>query len=86
LAFGPLFTAVQVVQQIGAARDYAAQWDQLDAAVRAERARGVQDVTVRPLPSTGLVQNLDFIGSNRADWLNECVARYYGVRSISAEG
>jgi hypothetical protein len=85
LALGPLFTAGQVVQQIQTARDYAGKWDQLDGEVRAERERGVQDVTVRPLPSTGAVQNLEFIGPNRADWFNECVARYYGVRSIGTE-
>jgi hypothetical protein len=31
-----------------------------------------------------MVRGMDFVGPNSSDWLNECVARYYGVRSIAA--
>jgi hypothetical protein len=27
---------------------------------------------------------MDFVAADPAEWLNECVARYYGVRSIAA--
>jgi hypothetical protein len=84
LVFGPLLTAREIVQQIGPARAYAATWDQLDREVRTERSQGVLDVTVRPLPSTGMIQNLDFVGPNRADWFNECVARYYDLHTIAS--
>ncbi len=84
LALGPLRATSDSVQQIGPARAYAAAWDQLDRDVRAERRQGVQDVTVRPLPPTGLVQNLDFVGPNRHDWFNECVARYYDLNTIAS--
>ncbi len=66
------------------ARAYATAWDQLDSEVRAERNQGVQDVTVRPLASTGMVQNLEFVGPNRNDWFNACVARYYDLNTIAS--
>jgi hypothetical protein len=84
LGLGPLLSTRDALQQIAPAAAYAAAWDQLDAEVRAERHQGVQDVTVRPLPSSGLVHNLDFIGPNRHDWLNECVARYYDLTTIAS--
>jgi hypothetical protein len=84
LAFGPAAMALDTVKAIEPASAYAAAWDQLDRQVRAERTQGVLDVTVRPLPSTGLVQNLDFVGPDRHDWFNGCVARYYDVNTIAS--
>jgi hypothetical protein len=84
LAFGPVLMAVDVLQTLEPARAYAAAWDQLDREVRAERTQGVLDVTVRPLPATGLVHNLDFVGPDRHDWFNECVARYYDLNTIAS--
>jgi hypothetical protein len=85
LVLGPLDTAVRDLQQLTPARAYAMAWDQLDGQVRAERSRGARDVTVPRLPSTGNVQNLEFVGTNRHDWFNECVARYYDLSSIAAD-
>ncbi len=42
------------------------------------------NVTVGALPSTGLVRNLDWVGPNRHDWFNECVAHYYDVGTIAS--
>ncbi|MCA1647484.1 MAG: DUF6056 family protein [Chloroflexi bacterium] len=84
LVLGPLATAREAWQQVVPSRTYAAAWDQLDSQVRAERTQGVRDVTVRPLPSSGLVHNLDFVGPDRQDWFNGCVARYYGVDTIAS--
>jgi hypothetical protein len=56
----------------------------LDRQIRAERAQGNQDLTVVRLNSTGTVQNLEFFGLDRQDWLNACVARYYAINSIAA--
>jgi hypothetical protein len=83
LALGPLFSATQVFAEVSTARAYAAAWDQVDREVRADRSQGVLDVTVEPLPSTGTVQNLQFVGADRSDWFNDCVARYYRVSSIA---
>jgi hypothetical protein len=85
LALGPLLAAARELQQLSTARAYATAWDQLDAQVRSERSRGIRDVTVSRLPSTGNVQNLEFVGTNRRDWFNDCVARYYDLSSIAAD-
>jgi uncharacterized protein DUF6056 len=84
LGLGPLLMARDIIMQITPARAYAVAWDQLDGEVRAERHQGVQDVTVRSLTSTGMIQNLDFVGPNRDDWFNACVARYYDLNTIAS--
>ena len=84
LAFGPVTSSTRLASQFDSDRDYAAAWDALDNQIRAEHASGNQDLTVQRLNATGTVQNLEFFGPDRQDWLNECVARYYGVNSISA--
>jgi hypothetical protein len=84
LAFGPAAMALDTLKAIEPASAYAAAWDQLDRQVRAERTQGVLDVSVRPLPSTGLIRNLDFVGPDRHDWFNGCVARYYDVNTIAS--
>ena len=66
------------------AAEYAALWDAEDQQIRASRDAGEADLTVAPLPQ---FLGEDFVGSNRRDWFNMCVARYYGVRTIaSADG
>jgi hypothetical protein len=84
VALGPLRTAAETLGQLSAASAYAAEWDARDTRIRADRDRGVEAVTVAPLPSTGSVQNLDWVGPDRDDWFNQCVAGYYGVNSIAA--
>jgi hypothetical protein len=85
LVVGPLAqTRRTLATQLPDARAYAATWDTLDQQVRADRDRGVQSVTIKPLPPTGSVQNLDFVGPDRDDWFNQCVAGYYRVSSIAA--
>jgi hypothetical protein len=84
VAFGPALTVRDLLAQVEPTSAYAAGWDQLDREVRAERIQGVLDVTVRPLPSTGMVHNLDFVGPDRHDWFNACVARYYDLNTIAS--
>jgi hypothetical protein len=80
----PLVVTREVLAEVDPARVYAQRWDGIDAQVRADRARGLQDVVVDPLAPTGTVRGMDFVGANPSDWLNECVARYYGIRTIAA--
>jgi hypothetical protein len=80
LVLGPLRTAAQAAADITAARAYAANWDQVDSQVRDEQQRGVEAVSVPPLTP---VHNLDFVGPDRGDWFNQCVASYYRVGSIA---
>jgi Family of unknown function (DUF6056) len=76
----PLGFAVLALPQITAAAQYATIFDAEDQQIRASRDAGEADLTVPPLPA-----NLgeDFITSDRRNFLNNCVARYYGVRSIA---
>jgi hypothetical protein len=80
LVVGPLLTAAQSAAEIAAARAYAATWDQVDNLVRDERQHGVQAVSV---PQLSPVHNLEFVGPDRGDWFNQCVASYYAVGSIA---
>jgi uncharacterized protein DUF6056 len=82
IATGPLLNIVQSVRDVDSARAYATEWDQIDASIRAERSSGTLAVRVPHLAPTGML-NLDFVGSDQSDWLNQCVARYYGVTSIA---
>jgi hypothetical protein len=67
--------------EVATAAQHAALWDAEDQQIRASRDAGIVDLTVPPLP-TYLGEN--FVTSDRDDWFNRCVARYYGVRSIAA--
>jgi hypothetical protein len=84
LVLGPTLSSSQALAQLNAASTYAASWDRIDGQIRADRNRGVEAVTVPPLPSTGSVQNLAWLGPDRTDWFNTCVAGYYGISSIAA--
>ena len=84
LLLGPLLTTGQSLAQLAPASMYATDWDRLDAQIRADRNRGIDAVTVPPLPSTGAVRSLAWVGPDRTDWFNQCVAGYYGVSSIAA--
>lgn len=80
LALVPLGVASFAVPQIGAAAQYAAVFDAEDQQIRASRDAGEADVTVPPLPAN---LGQEFITSDRQNFLNVCVARFYGVRSIA---
>jgi hypothetical protein len=72
-------------------RKFASAWDEQDQKIREAKRRGLKSLRVEPLPSTssnrsnpryfGLRLN-DTVSSN---WVNQCVADYYGVDSIVAE-
>jgi hypothetical protein len=73
--------ATSLPQQALAAQQAAARWDTTDQQIRASRDAGQADVTVPPVPP---YLGEDFITSDRKNWFNVCVARYYGVQSIAA--
>jgi hypothetical protein len=58
---------------------YAAEWDALDATVRAEAGDGEPVVLQHSLP---MHYGFDFLGSDPTLYPNPCVARFYGVPSI----
>jgi hypothetical protein len=72
--------ATGLAEQAVAAQSAAARWDAEDQRIRASRDAGQADVTVPPMPAF-LGEN--FVTTDRQNWFNVCVARYYGVRSIA---
>jgi hypothetical protein len=80
LAVVQVGVAASLPEQAVAARQAAARWDMTDQQIRASRDAGQADVTVPPQPPY-LGEN--FVTSDRENWFNVCVARYYGVRSIA---
>ena len=80
LALVPLTTAILTLPDISTAANYATLFDAEDQQIRASRDSGQQDLTVAPLPV-----NLGeaFVGPDRDNFFNMCVARYYGLRSIA---
>jgi hypothetical protein len=81
LALVPLGVAVVSLPEQASAAEHAALWDVADRQIRASRDAGQTDLTVPPLPA---YLGEDFVTTNRDDWFNLCVARYYGVRSIAS--
>ena len=77
----PLGVALASLPERAEAAVYAAQWDAEDEHIRALRDAGQTDLTVPRLP-TSLGEN--FVGPDRRDWFNGCVARYYGVSTIAS--
>jgi len=61
-------------------RNYAAQWDQRDAQIRADRDRGLLGVEVTHLPH--LLLHIGDINEDAGYWYNVCAAGNYGIHSI----
>ena len=74
----PLRTTWRLSAEIPLYQQRAAAWDERDAQIRAMKADGLQDLTIRFL-GTDPVQDL---GDRREFRLNRCAARLYGVNSI----
>ena len=83
LALVPLGIAITSVPDEATAARYAGLFDAEDQFIRSSRDAGQSDLTVPGLP-TNLGE--DFVGPDRDNWFNMCVARYYGVGSIAATG
>lgn len=80
VALVPLGVAVTTLPTQAQAAQYATLFDVEEQHIRAGRDAGTTDLTVPPLP---LNMGEGFVGSDREDWFNQCVARYYGLRSIA---
>ncbi len=83
MAVLPILVAGMTLPEQAAASRYAALFDAEDQQIRARRDAGETDLTVAPLPPNF---GEDFVTTNRNDWFNGCVARYYGVDSIAIPG
>jgi hypothetical protein len=81
LALIPIGIAVITLPDQANAARYAALFDAEDQQIRATRDSGQSDITVPALPPNF---GEDFVGPDRDNWFNLCVARYYGLGSIAS--
>jgi hypothetical protein len=72
---------VVTIPEQAIAAEHAALWDTADEQIRASRDAGQTDLTVPRLPR---YLGEDFVTTNRQNFFNRCVARYYGLRSIAS--
>jgi len=73
---------VETFRLLPAQRAYAQSWDALNNELMLKKAQGAQDVqTFNAVNAFGY----GFIGPNPKDWVNRCVAKYYGFKSIGLE-
>ena len=77
----PLRAAWQTFNGLDHYRERATAWDERDAYIRAEAARGVQDIIVTEFDSLHGIKELD---EKPNHWVNRCAAEYYGVETITA--
>jgi hypothetical protein len=67
---------------------YAILWDAADEEARAAKLRGETKVAIPRFPATGqdangdLYFNVRLIGPDPTNWVNGCVADYYGFKSV----
>jgi hypothetical protein len=81
LVIVPVGIALSVLPERAVAAEAAALWDREDASIRGARDAGTRNLTVAPRPR---YLGEAFVSTNRDDWFNSCVARYYGLDSIVA--
>lgn len=66
-------------------RRYAAEWDAQDAQIRRTKALGRLDLIVPWSPRLavgGNVTGLEPLSGDAANWVNKCIADYYGIDSL----
>jgi hypothetical protein len=79
-AAAPLPAARDTLALIPADAAYAADWDSLDATLRADATAGGPAVLDRTLPPHF---GFEFLGADPSAYPNPCIARFYGPSSIS---
>jgi hypothetical protein len=80
-ALPPVYTAYNLYHQVGDLSSYATNWDQRQQLILHAKAEGQQHISIARLGHTGGLDGND----PRDSWLNTCMARYYGVVSITAQ-
>jgi hypothetical protein len=81
LMIHPLRAAPRVYALHYEYQTFASQWDARDALIRQSIADGETDLVVTQLDAPGGVGEYK---GNPKDWINRCVARFYGLNSIIA--
>lgn len=81
LALVPIQAARRTFAKSARVRALALMWDKQDQEMRAARERGETDLTV---PVAYNIGGTDLMTANPQWYVNQCVARYYGVNTITA--
>ncbi|MBN1995842.1 MAG: hypothetical protein JW953_24360 [Anaerolineae bacterium] len=82
LVVGPVASTKRTFSLAPMAKMYASIWDERDAGIKSAKAQGHMNLAVPALPPIGGIEDL---GSDPNYWLNNCVAKYYGIYSIVAQ-
>jgi len=64
------------------AREFAVAWDQRDARIRSAVADGFRSISVPSLSSMGTLEEIKYEAD---DWVNVCVAEFYGLDQVVAK-
>jgi len=82
LALVPLASARRILSLAPQVRAYASSWDHRDLEMREAKLKGKRDLIV---PALGYTGGLEDLNPDPKHWPNGCVARYYGLDSVTAE-
>jgi hypothetical protein len=82
LALYPLPTARTAYTEIPRFRRWATFWDARDQTIRAAQAEGKRRIEVMVIDH--IIPKIGDLRPNPRHWHNVCAARYYGMRSITA--
>ncbi len=77
----PLRLAKQEYNRVGELKAFASAWDVRHRNILSAVGSGISALDVTPLPNRA---GLLFIKPDPKMWVNRCMARYYGVKSITA--
>lgn len=81
LALAPIQAARRTFSKAARVRALALMWDKQDQEIRTAKDRGDTDLTV---PVAYNIGGTDLMTANPQWYVNQCVARYYGVNTITA--
>jgi Family of unknown function (DUF6056) len=84
----PVASCVSTLALRERARAYAADWDRQDKELRTAKDSGVQELTVEQIGDfqsrLGLRRSELHLQTDPNFWINQAVAKYYGLRSVAA--
>jgi hypothetical protein len=80
LALSPVASVARPLTLLPQARTYATAWDARDQWIRLQVAAGARRLTVVSLPTIAWLN--DVAGSPPLNWVNRCIADYYGLATI----
>jgi hypothetical protein len=83
LISGAYHSSQKTLSRLPEAEIFASLWDARDDNIRQETASGAQEISAASLPhiSPGLAE----LSTDPNDWVNRCLASYYGLSKVIAK-